>query len=110
MIAIELVTEIDAFRIHWDLTCLEREKVSALTGRLASMYSATGKTNGLKCNLDGNALTGLSKTEHISAVVRSCHSRRAPFRCRFQNARSLRPSSANLIRSSERAFWRLSEI
>ena len=34
----------------------------ALTGRLASGYSATGQTNRLLENLDGHALTGLSKT------------------------------------------------
>src|SRR5208282_4184168 len=74
----------------------------ALTGRLASRYSATGQTNRLIGNLDGHALIGRSKTALNSAVVRSCHSRPAPFRCRFQNARSVRPSSCNLIRSAER--------
>jgi hypothetical protein len=63
----------------------------ALTGRLSCGHSETGQTNRRNGNLDGRALTGRSKTALISAVVRSCHSRPAPFRCRFQNARSLRP-------------------
>ena len=67
----------------------------ALTDRLASRYSATGQTNRLKCNLDGHALIGRSKTALNSAVVRSCHSQPAPFRCRFQNARSVRPITDN---------------
>jgi hypothetical protein len=62
---------------------------SALTGRLASRHSATDQTNRRDGNLDGHALTGRSKTALNSAVVRSCHSRPAPFRCRFQNARSV---------------------
>ncbi len=61
----------------------------ALTGRLASRYSATDQTNRRDGNLDGHALTGRSKTALNSAVVRSCHSRPAPFRSRFQNARSV---------------------
>ncbi|HXR04158.1 MAG TPA: hypothetical protein VN836_05570, partial [Verrucomicrobiae bacterium] len=61
----------------------------ALTGRLASRYSATGQTKRPDGNLDGCALNGRSKTALNSAVVRSCHSRPAPFRCRFQNARSV---------------------
>lgn len=40
-------------------------------------------------NLYGVALNGRSKTALNSAVVRSCHSRPTPFRCRFQNARSV---------------------
>jgi len=68
--------------------------IGALTGRLASRYSATGQTNRLKWNLDGRALIGRSKTALNSAVVRSCHSRPAPFRCRFQNAR---PVLGNLL-------------
>jgi hypothetical protein len=81
----------------------------ALTGRLASRYSATGQTNRRDGNLDGRALIGRSKTALNSAVVRSCHSRPASFRCRFQNARSVRPSSSNLIRSAEHVSGRLSE-
>jgi len=61
----------------------------ALTGRLASRYSATDQTNRRDENLDGHTLIGRSKTALNSAVVRSCHSRPAPFRCRFQNARSV---------------------
>ena len=61
----------------------------ALTGRLASRYSATDQTNRRDGNLDGQALTVRSKTALNSTVVRSCHSRPAPFRCRFQNARSV---------------------
>ena len=76
----------------------------ALTGRLSCGHSETGQTNRLKENLDGHALTGRSKTALNSAVVRSCHSRPASFRCRFQNALSVRPSSSNLIRSAERDF------
>jgi len=74
----------------------------ALTGRLSCGHSETGQTKRLDGNLDGCALNGRSKTALNSAVVRSCHSRPAPFRCRFQNARSVRPSSSNLIRSAER--------
>ena len=61
----------------------------ALTGRLSCGHSETGQTNRRNGNLDGNALNGRSKTALNSAVVRSCHSRPAPFRCRFQNARSV---------------------
>jgi hypothetical protein len=66
--------------------------------------SETGQTNRRNTNLDGHALNGRSKTALHSAVVRLCHSRPAPFRCRFQNARSVPPSSSNLIRSAERDF------
>jgi hypothetical protein len=76
----------------------------ALTGRLSCGHSATGQTNRRNTNLDGHALNGRSKTALNSAVVRLCHSRPAPFRFRFQNARSVRPSSSNLIRSAERDF------
>ena len=52
-------------------------------------HSETGQTNRRNTNLDGRALNGRSKTALNSAVVRSCHFRPAPFRCRFQNARSV---------------------
>ena len=69
-------------------------------------HSETGQTNRLNGNLDGHALIGRSKTALHSAVVRSCHSRPAPFRCRFQNARSvlrhLHISAKVLGRSAER--------
>gem|GEM_PF-4153465 len=61
----------------------------ALTGRLSCGHSETGQTNRRNGNLDGRALNGHFKTALNSAVVRSCHSRPAPFRCRFQNARSV---------------------
>jgi hypothetical protein len=61
----------------------------ALTGRLSCGHSETGQTNRRNGNLDGCALNGRSETALNSAVVRSCHSRPAPFRCRFQNARSV---------------------
>jgi hypothetical protein len=61
----------------------------ALTGRLSCGHSETSQTNRRNGNLDGGALNGRSKTALNSAVVRSCHSRPAPFRCRFQNARSV---------------------
>ena len=76
--------------------------------------SETGQTNRRNTNLDGHALNGRSKTALHSAVVRLCHSRPAPFRCRFQNARSvlrhLHNSDPILIRSIERDLWRLSGI
>ena len=46
--------------------------------------------------------TVIPETPLHFAVVRSGHFRPAPFRYRFQNARSVRPSSSNLIRSAER--------
>jgi len=52
-------------------------------------HSETGQTNRRNANLDGRALNRRSKTALNSAVVRLCHSRPAPFRCRFQNARSV---------------------
>jgi hypothetical protein len=47
-------------------------------------------------NLDGHALNGRSETALYFAVVRSFHSRPASFRCRFQNARSVRLSDSPL--------------
>src|SRR6266516_1845725 len=86
----------------------------ALTGRLSCGHSESGQTNRRNTNLDGQALNGRSKTALNSTVVRLCHSRPVPFRCRFQNARSvlrhLHTSAAILIRSVERDFSRLSEI
>ena len=70
--------------------------VGALTDRLASRYSATGQTNRRNASLDGFALNGRSKTALNFAVVRSSHSRPAPFRCRFQNARSVRLNDSTL--------------
>ena len=85
-----------------------------LTGRLSCGRSETGQTNRLDGNLDGRALNGRSKTALNSAVVRSCHSRPAPFRCRFQIVRSvlgnLHINAPILIRSIERDLWRLSGI
>ena len=75
------------------------------------MHSETSQTNRLNENLNGRAHTGRSKTALNSAVVRSSHSRPAPFRCRFQNARSLlvnlHINALILIRSIERDLWRL---
>jgi hypothetical protein len=63
----------------------------ALTGRLASRHSATGQTNRrLNPNLFGGALNGPSEITLHFAGVRSDHSRPAPFRFRFQTARSVR--------------------
>ena len=93
--------------VHWRflLNPLEEETdCGALTGLLSCGRSEIGQTNRRNTNLDGHALNGRSKTALHSAVVRLCHSRLAPFRCRFQNARSVRPSSSNLIRSAERDF------
>jgi hypothetical protein len=61
-------------------------------------HSKTGQTNRLELNLDGYALNGRSKTALHSAVVRSPHSRLAPFRCRFQNVRSVRFNFHQLTR------------
>ena len=61
----------------------------ALTGRLSCGHSETGQTNRRNTNLDGHALNGGSKTALHSTVVRLYHSRPVPFRCRFQNARSV---------------------
>jgi len=80
----------------------EEPDCGALTGRLSCGRSETGQTNCRNTNLDGHALNGRSKTALHSAVVRLCHSRPAPFRCWFQNARSVRPSSSNVVRSAER--------
>jgi hypothetical protein len=73
-----------------------------LTGRFSCGRSETGQTNRRNTNLNGHALNGRSKTALHYAVGRLCHSRPAPFRCWFQNARSVRPSLSNLIRSAER--------
>jgi hypothetical protein len=85
-----------------------------LTGRLSCGHSETGQTNRRDESLDGGALNGRSKTALNSAVVRSCHSRPAPFRCRFQNARSvlgnLHINTSILRRSIESDLWRLSGI
>ena len=83
----------------------------ALTGRLSCGRSETGQTNRLDGNLNGYALNGRSKTALNSAVVRSCHSRPAPFRCRFQNARSvLRNSMVNRRQSVGSSPHRRSEV
>ena len=64
-------------------------------------HSETGQTNRRNTILDGGALNRRSKTALNSAVVRLCHSRPAPFRCRFQNACSVldhhEPQSATAI-------------
>lgn len=56
--------------------------------------------------------TDVPETARHVAVVRSPHSRPAPFRWRFQNARSVRGhqhiSARILTRSTERDRWRLS--
>jgi hypothetical protein len=62
----------------------------ALTGQLSCGHSETGQTNRRDANLDGHALNARSETALNSAVVRSCHFRPAPFRCRFHNVRSVR--------------------
>jgi hypothetical protein len=84
--------------------------IGALTGQLSSRYSETCQIAAPPMNLAGSALIGRSKTALNSAVVRPCRFRPAPFRCRFQIARSVRPSPSNLIRSAERDFLRLSGI
>jgi hypothetical protein len=80
---------------------MNSDMTGALTGRLSCGHSETGQTNRLDGNLDGCALNGRSETALNSAVVRSCHSRPAPFRCRFQNARSVlghhKPQSAAVM-------------
>ena len=56
--------------VHWRflINPLEEETdCGALTGRLSCGHSETGQTNRLNGNLDGQALTGRSKTALNSA-------------------------------------------
>ena len=78
-----------------------------MTGRLSCGHSETGQTNRRDANLDGHALNGRSKTALNSAVVRSSHSRPASFRCRFQNARSVRLMTRHCVRKSGQHAARL---
>jgi hypothetical protein len=78
--------------VHWRflINRLEEETdCGALTGRLSCGHSETRADKSPRTHLYGGALNGCSGTTLHSAVGRSCHSRPAPFRFRFQNARSV---------------------
>ena len=70
--------------------------IGALTGRLASRYSATGQTNRLGMK------PIRQRSQHPFPKSPRLHSRYV--RSDFRNGRSLRPSSWNLIRSIKRDF------
>jgi len=75
----------------------------ALTVRLSCGHSETVQTNRLATGTyTVPHSTVVPETTLHFAVVRSCHSRPASFRFRFQYARSVRPASNHLLRSVER--------